>query len=55
MPPRDSVTHTGSPENSALYSGRAQEAHDAPLDDEVVDDLLRLLSVSVPSRRSRSK
>ena len=43
MPPIDSVTHVGSPANSSSYSGRAQEADDAQLDDEVVDDLLRLL------------
>jgi hypothetical protein len=34
---------------------RAQEADDAELDDEVVDDLLRLSSVSVPAARSRAK
>ena len=42
IPPTTSVTHTGSPEKSCVVLGGAQKAHDAQLDHEVVDDLLRL-------------
>ena len=43
MPPIDSVTQVGSPGEQLVVFRRAQEADDAQLDDEVVDDLLRLL------------
>ena len=46
MPPIDSVTQVGSPENSWSYSGVLQEADDAELHDEVVEELLRLGSRS---------
>ena len=43
MPPIDSVTQVGIAGEQLVVLRRAQEADDAQLDDEVVDDLLRLL------------
>ena len=55
MPPRVSVTHTGSPENSALYSGARRKRTMRHLMTRSSMISWACPSVSVPSRRSRSK
>ena len=54
MPPIDSVTQVGSPENSSSYSGVRRKRTIAQLDHEVVDQLLGAAPrSSTPSSRSR--
>jgi len=55
MPPIDSVTHTGSPENSWLYSGARRKRTSRHLITRSSMISWACDSVSVPSRRSRSK
>ena len=55
MPPTTSVTHTGSPEKSSLYSGARRKRTMRHLMTRSSMISWACDSVSVPSRRSRSK